>query len=415
MPMITGGRKGVERSGKIRIAFPFTYDAVGGNHISALNLIRHLDRARFDPVVLLDNAQGRVAELFRTEAIPFEPITEAPPLPDEALGVSASAGAMARYGISRVSALARRIRRQRIAIVHSNDGRMHVFGGLAARLSGARHVWHHRSDPDSFGFRHLAPALADHVVTVSRFVGPRPGWWSTAKRWTVVPSPFDTEAAPQDRAACRARLLGELEAPADAAIIGFFANFTERKRPLAFVRAIAALKAGKPGRPLAAPMFGKPFDIDEEDVRRLAAELGVADIVRPMGFRYPPEPLLAGCDVLLVTSVREPFGRTLIEAMLLKTLVVAVDSGGNPEAIEDRVNGHLVPADDASAAALRLAEIVRQPGAADTIVARARDDALSRFGMERHAQSIMRIYEQLLESPGRPESISSEAGSGARG
>ena len=38
-------------------------------------------------------------------------------------------------------------------------------------------------------------------------------------------------------------------------------------------------------------------------------------------------------DVLLVPAVREPFGRTLIEAMFLGTPVVATDDGGNREAI----------------------------------------------------------------------------------
>src|SRR3546814_9209528 len=55
---------------------------------------------------------------------------------------------------------------------------------------------------------------------------------------------------------------------------------------------------------------------------------------------------MAACDALLVTAVDEPFGRTLIEAMLLETPVIAANSGGNPEAIEDGENGLIVPPDD---------------------------------------------------------------------
>src|SRR3546814_10705659 len=44
-----------------------------------------------------------------------------------------------------------------------------------------------------------------------------------------------------------------------------------------------------------------------------------------MGFRHPSEPWMAACVALLVTAVDEPFGRTLIEAMLLETPVIAAN------------------------------------------------------------------------------------------
>src|SRR3546814_14386086 len=58
---------------------------------------------------------------------------------------------------------------------------------------------------------------------------------------------------------------------------------------------------------------------------------------------------MAACDALIVTAVEEPFGRTLIEAMLLRTPVVAANSGGNPEAIRHGETGLLAPADDPEA------------------------------------------------------------------
>lgn len=401
--MTMNADNGARASAKVNVAFPFIHDAVGGSHISSLNLIRHLDRDRFAPFVLIENPEGRVADLFRTENIPFTPIATSRPVSDAAIDESASPLSLVRYGLSRVRTIARQLKQHQVDIVHTNDGRMHVFGGLAARLARAKHVWHHRSDPEAAGLRYIAPAIAHHVVTVSRFAGPRSGRWSAAKKWTVVPSPFDTDTAPPARNTCRQAMLEALGASPDTAIIGFFANFNERKRPLAFVRAIAALKAEQPERQIAAPMFGKPFETSEDDINRLAAELDVADCIRPMGFRYPPEPWLAGCDILFVASVREPFGRTLIEAMLLGTLVVAVDSGGNPEAIKDRVTGHLVPVDDPEAAASRLHESLCEPEATGAIAARARADALARFGMQRHAQSIMRVYDEVMEGPRRPE------------
>ena len=67
----------IPRTPRINVAFPYLQDSrnsVGGSHISSLNLIRHLDRDRFEPVVFIENPEGRVADLLRTEGIPFTTI-----------------------------------------------------------------------------------------------------------------------------------------------------------------------------------------------------------------------------------------------------------------------------------------------------------------------------------------------------
>jgi glycosyltransferase involved in cell wall biosynthesis len=111
---------------------------------------------------------------------------------------------------------------------------------------------------------------------------------------------------------------------------------------------------------------------------------------------------MAACEVLLVPAVDEPFGRTLIEPMLLGTVVVAAASGGNPEAIRDGVTGHLVPADDAVAFAERALALLADPARQSTLAEAARRDALMRFGLRQHAEAIMRVYDAML-SPQRAD------------
>ena len=117
-----------------------------------------------------------------------------------------------------------------------------------------------------------------------------------------------------------------------------------------------------------------------------------------MGFRYPPERWLAACEVLLVPAVDEPFGRTLIEAMLLGTVVVAAASGGNLEAIRDGATGCLVPPDDATAFAQRTLDLLAAPPMAAFLADAARREALGRFGLRRHADAILRVYDTMLSA-----------------
>jgi glycosyltransferase involved in cell wall biosynthesis len=379
------------RSGEpVVVAFPFVGGFVGGSHLSAAKLIQNLDRRRYQPLVLLHRAEGQLAEMFRDGGIAFEPA------PSARFLNGASVRDDLAFLLTQTLRLARLLRRRGARIVHTNDGHSHATWALPTRLAGARLLWHHRKDPDAKGLRYVAPWAADRVISVSRFSAPRPGLLSPARKCTVVHSPFDTDAAPVDRAHARSRLVEELRCPPDARVVGFFGSLVTRKRPLLFVDAIAEMRARAPDLPLAAPIFGQDREDIAAAIRQRTAARGVADCVHLMGFRHPPEPWMAACDVLMVPAVDEPFGRTLIEAMLLGTVVVAAASGGNPEAIQDGVTGHLVPADDAVAFAERTLGVLADPVRKTALADAARRDAVTRFGLRQHAESIMGVYDAML-------------------
>jgi glycosyltransferase involved in cell wall biosynthesis len=371
------------------VCFPFVGDHVGGSSISALNLIRHLDRRRYEPLILMHELDGATARLFNDEELSFEPA----PVGDYACGTRRS-GDLA-FALRKAGSLARFLRGRGVGIVHTNDGRMHATWALPTRLAGAKLLWHHRAGPRAAGLRLLAPWIADQVVSVSKFSAPRPGPISAAHKCAVIHSPFATDAEPADRAQGRRAVLEEFGRSPGGHVVGFVGNLYERKRPLVFVETIARMVARQPDLEIAAPLFGEEREGGEQ-ITAAIERLGLRDRVRLMGFRYPPEPWIAACDVLLVPAVEEPFGRSLIEAMLLGTPLIAADSGGNPEIIRHGETGYLVPPDDPDAFALRTLALLGDDTARASIAARAREDAVARFGMQRHAQSIMRIYDDLL-------------------
>jgi glycosyltransferase involved in cell wall biosynthesis len=377
-----------EPDGPPVVCFPFVGHLVGGSHLSAAKLVQHLDRARYQPLVVLHRPEGEVAELFRAAGIPFEPA------PHERF-LEGCRLADAAFVLAETLRFTRFLRRRRVRIVHTNDGRTHATWALPTRFAGARLLWHHRKEPEAKGLRFLAPWAADRVISVSRFSAPRPGLFSAARKCTVVHSPFDTDAA-EDRASSRRTLIEELQCPPATRVIGFFGSLIARKRPLIFVDTIAEIRARAPEMPLAALIFGHDRDGLAEAVRRRAEARGVADCIRLMGFRYPPEPWLAACDVLLVPAVGEPFGRTLIEAMLLGTVVVAAASGGNLEAVRDGITGFLARPDDPGSLAETTLRVLGDPALRSAVAVAARRDTVGRFGLREHAEAIMRIYDAML-------------------
>lgn len=375
------------------VCFPFVGDVLAGSHISALGLVKNLPSTGFRPLVVLHKPEGPLAELLRREKIAF--VTA--PMADTPERMSPRNGAAVAAVLRLLPSLVRFLRKNKVAVVHTNDGRAHIIWGIAAKLAGAKLLWHHRGDPDSFGLRYLAPWLADRVVSVSKFAAPRPGLLSAARKCTVIHSPFDLEAPDQfNRADCRARLVAELQCPPETKLLGYVGSLVERKRPLLFVDTVAALSRHLPYEKYIGVLLGNSFSGLDELCRARAESLGVADKIRLLGFRYPGEPWMAALDALLVPAVNEPLGRTLVEAMLLGTPVIATRSGGNPEAIRHNETGILVEPEDPDAFARAITELFQHPGRIASMVARARADAHERFGAARHVTSVTRTYDSLL-------------------
>lgn len=366
---------------------------VGGSHVSALGLIRSLDPTRYEPLVLVHGDEGPLGELLRAEGIKAEPA------PVDALsgGTIPALAKMIRHGPGIVRSAARFLRDRRVRIVHTNEGPMHATWTLPARFAGARHIWHHRGNPRATGLRYLAPFFAHRVICVSRFATPSPGFFSANRKSSVVFSPFDTALPDIDRHVARAALIDAIEIPADALVLAFIGHFAKRKRPLIFIETIAALRDTDPARPVVGLMFGEEFEPDQQAlVEQRISQLGLTDNIRLMGFRRPIEPWLAGCDLLVVPAVDEPFGRTLIEAMLLGTPVIAAASGGNLEAIRDTETGILAPPDQPTEFAARIERLMGDSGLAHSIAARAQAEARASFSIDRHVRAITAIYCESL-------------------
>lgn len=378
------------------VCFPFAGGTVGGSHISAVKLIQALDPAQFRPLVVLHRAEGQLPEFLRSEGLPFE-LLPVPHFLGNSWGIDRQWNAAeAIRGVAAQPGLARFLRERRVSIVHSNDGAMHLTWSLPARAAGAAQLWHHRGGPDARGLRLLAPFAADRIAAVSSFALSGSGTRARAKA-RVIYSPFDSDQPIPDRRAAHCALTQELGLPERTRLIGFFGNIDDRKRPLAFVDMLAELRRIAPDLPFAGLMFGATLDPDlEAAVHERAERHALGNRFAFMGFRRPATPLLAGCDVHAVTAVQEPYGRSLIEAMLLGTPVVAAASGGNIEAIHDSVTGCLVPPDNPAAMAHAVAALLADPQLNSAIASAARTHAVESFGVARHAGQVADLYRSML-------------------
>ncbi len=77
----------------------------------------------------------------------------------------------------------------------------------------------------------------------------------------------------------------------------------------------------------------------EDYLKKKAQDLGIAQLVKFLGFRSDVPEMMSLCDLIIVPSLKEPFGRVVIEAMACETPVVASAVDGILEIFKDGQGG----------------------------------------------------------------------------
>jgi len=133
---------------------------------------------------------------------------------------------------------------------------------------------------------------------------------------------------------------------------------------------------------------------DEKKLRSLAENLEVSANVEFLGFRKNPYPVLRDASVFVLSSRYEGFPNGLAEAMALGVPCVATRCRTGPEElITDSWNGLLVPVEDPEAMAAAIDRLLGDPAL------RERLGTAARISVQRYdAGRIVRQYESLIES-----------------
>jgi glycosyltransferase involved in cell wall biosynthesis len=145
---------------------------------------------------------------------------------------------------------------------------------------------------------------------------------------------------------------------------------------------------------------GTHYPTDEpflEEVRAEAERAGV----KMLPFSDDPRPFYAAADVFVSTSVREPFGRTLVEAMTAGCPVVSSDEGGKTEIIENEVDGLLIPTDDVGALAGSIERLLADDQLRTKIICNAKAKASERFSMKRCAGEVAQVIRRVIGQGGK--------------
>jgi glycosyltransferase involved in cell wall biosynthesis len=354
---------------------------LGGAERQVIEIVRGLDRRRFEPLVGCLVRKGRWGTALESEGVPVFDLAKRPGI-DPGLPFR----------------LAGLMRRERVDVVHTHAFTAATWGRLAAVLARVPVVVAHEHSAFSLPSavrrlvdRALAPCT-DRWVAVSESLARDllAGEGLPAARMTVIkngiptPLPIDPETV--------ARVRRELEGPERGRLAGTVGRLEERKGLEVFLDALAALRQGRPD--VRAALVGEgPL---EGALRDRARALGLQDAVSFMGRREDVAAVLEALDVFVLPSHTEGLSIALLEAATAGCAIVATDVGGNPEVVTHGETGLLVPPGDPGALAQALGEVLDDPARAGRLGAAASADARRRFGSAPMVAALETLYDGLL-------------------
>jgi glycosyltransferase involved in cell wall biosynthesis len=299
--------------------------------------------------------------------------------------------------LGRVTAIAREFRPD---IVHTHLAKAGTIGRLAARAAGARiviHTYHGTVFRGYFGtvksraFVEIERALS-HVTT--RIVAITPGQrrelieLGIGDERKVVEIPLGLDLGPFLEPIDRTQARSRLDLPPNKPVVAIVARLVPVKNVSLFLRAMASVPSA------VALIVG-----DGELRGRLqteAAELGIADRSRFVGWQSDVRTVYAAADVVALTSNNEGSPVSIIEAMAVGRSIVSTAVGGVPDVVRDGVDGVLVRAGDANALAAAINSLLADSSRRARLGAAGRLNVERRYDASRLVADVTDLYESLL-------------------
>jgi glycosyltransferase involved in cell wall biosynthesis len=316
--------------------------------------------------------------------------------------------------------LVRLIRRERYHIVHAHNPTGGFVGRLAATLArtGAVRVYtahgfhfHRHGGRLSNQLYRGIEAFAGHLLSDGVLVITREDY-DMARKWNVVPesrlfltggvgvSACDEFAPELVTAEERAALRREVGAADDAVpVLTIIGEMIPRKRHEDAIAAFAKIRERYPHAILLVAGDG----VQEPLRRQQAADLGIADSVRFLGFRRDIPRILSATDVFLFPSKQEGLPCAVQEALSMAVPVVATDVRGSADLV-DAACGRLVPLYDVDGMAAAACELLALPPEQRRAMGRAgREKMLRQYERSACVRQWRDIYRVLLERKGFSE------------
>lgn len=133
-----------------------------------------------------------------------------------------------------------------------------------------------------------------------------------------------------------------------------------------------------------------------QQLRALAEDRSLDDVVTFTGFRTDVRRLMNACDIFAMPSFEEPFGVVYAEAMALGKPVIGLDNGGTREVVRQGITGLLSAPGDIDGLATNIGRLLEDATLREAMGAAGRRRVMMHFSPERLAADVASVYRTVV-------------------
>lgn len=367
-----------------RILFVNHVSQMSGGEQGLINTIARLDKSEFHVLVALPSA-GPLSEKLTAAGADVSVIDIC------RLTKTWNPFLLARYAFSwirGVGQLSRIIKASSIDLVHANSDTAQMYAGPAAALSGVPCIWQSRDLVNLGPLARWMSNRATAVIAISQSVAAHLEDSGVQKsKISTIHNVVDTD------------VFSPAATHNEIPIVAMIGQLVPWKKHDCFINCAELILKAVPNvtfEIVGGDLFCEHSLYAKELKDRAKREL--PGKIRFTGYCSDMASKLKSIDLVLHPASREPFGRTIIEAMAMAKPVIAVDACGPAEIISHRKDGILVPAGDIEAMASWAVDLLTDADLASKIGEEARKKVETHFSAASAPEELLSLYRDLVSS-----------------
>jgi glycosyltransferase involved in cell wall biosynthesis len=308
------------------------------------------------------------------------------------------------FGVLSAQKIAEFVDENKIEIVHAHLGRDYIPSSLACRIAKnakfvlTRHVLFPMKPFQKFALGNLSKAIA-----VSNTVEENLQTIFQKEKITMISNGIAVENwANTDYVKLREEFRFMHNIPFDADLVGTVGELKILKGQRDFI--LAAQETAKKFPNAYFVVVGRDNSFKKEfrrELKRLVKVFGLENRFLFLDWVEETSSLMAALDVFVSASHSESFGLSILEAMISGKAIVASETDGAKELLEDNHSGKLVPVFEPFKLAEAIGELLKNENLRFDLGQNAREIAKDKFSLEKMIVETEKIYKELSLDSGK--------------
>lgn len=300
--------------------------------------------------------------------------------------------------VSAAKKIADVVRKNEIEIIHAHLARDYMSASVAVRFSPqaklilTRHVLFSMK-----GMQKFALSNVSKVIAVSEAVERELSKIFSPEKIVKIYNGIDIEKfSTHDKEKLKREFRFEHNIPFDAPFIGTVGELKELKGQRDFVLAANEIAQKFPEAHFA--IIGRDNSLKKDfrrELKRLVKVFNLENRFLWLDWVEDISTLLSALDVFVSASHSESFGLAILEAMANKTPIVATETEGAKELLQNNFSGKLVAVKNPVQISEAVCEILSDKNLSETLGKNAGQTAARKFSLERMIEEAEKVYGEI--------------------